>query len=149
MLTFCYKNHTLKWGIEVKNVLSLIIHFVLMGVLATALAQNSTRPDQIVLLYICQTEHDLEKIIEWESKDPLRYRAATHNGTLMPLDAARESAAAMIAADKVRCDESNRVVVELRRTEGNGSGTVVEVLDGDKLERYCPRTVKQYGHPCR
>jgi len=133
----------------VKNVLSLIMFFVVIGVLATSLAPNATRPDQIILLHICQTEHDLEQILEWESKDIVRYRAATRNGTIMPLDAARESAAAMIAADKMRCDESNRVVIELRRSEGNGSGTVVEVLDGDKLERYCPRTIKRYGHPCR
>lgn len=132
-----------------KLVLFFIIFFVVIVTLAISFAQDSTRPDQIMLLNICQTEHDLEEILEWETKDPTRYRAATRNGTIMPLDAARESAAAMIVADMIRCDESNRVVIERRRSERNGGGTVVEVLDSDKLERYCPRTIKQYGHPCR
>ena len=56
-------------------------------------AAPATGLDQIVKLYMCQTEHELKSINAWEYSDPARYREATKNGTVMPVDAAMDRAA--------------------------------------------------------
>ena len=56
-------------------------------VLAAPFAAPALAVDQVVKLYLCQTEHELDRINAWENSDPARYREATKNGTIMPVDA--------------------------------------------------------------
>lgn len=105
--------------------------------------------DRVIKLYICQTEHDLEEITSCEYSDPEKYRAATKNGRVTPLDAARESAASLISMDKVLCDPDKNLVIEKYQAEGNSKKAYQHRVEGDELDRYCPRTMKKYGHPCR
>jgi hypothetical protein len=105
--------------------------------------------DQVVKLYICQTEHDLEEITSCEYSDPAKYRQATKNGKLTPLEAAQESAGTFVSMDRIQCDADNRLVIEKSRGEGKSKTTYLQPLEGVELEQYCPRTIKKYGHPCR
>jgi hypothetical protein len=105
--------------------------------------------DQVIKLYICQTEHDLEEITSCEYSDPEKYRAATMNGRMTPLDAAQESAGSLIAMDKVMCDQDKNMVIEKYQVDGNLRKAYQHRVEGSELERYCPRTIKKYGHPCR
>ena len=105
--------------------------------------------EQVLKLYICQTEHDPEEITSCEYSDPEKYRAATMNGRVMPLDAARESAGTLIAMDKVQCDSDKNLVIEKYHVEGSSKKAYQHRVEGAELERYCPRTIKKYGHPCR
>jgi hypothetical protein len=105
--------------------------------------------DQVVKLYICQTEHDLEEITACEYSDPERYRLATKNGKRTPLDAAQESAGTFVSMDRIQCDSDNRLAIEKYRGEGNSRTPYMYPLEGGELEQYCPRTIKKYSHPCR
>ncbi len=116
--------------------------FLLLAVPALSL-------DQVIKLYICQTEHNLEEITSCEYSDPEKYRQATKNGKLTPLDAAREAADTFVAMDRIQCDSDNKVVIEKYRVEGNSKKSYLHPLEGSELEQYCPRTIKKHGHPCR
>ncbi|MBN1497521.1 MAG: hypothetical protein JXA07_12165 [Spirochaetes bacterium] len=105
--------------------------------------------DQVMKLYICQTERDLEEITSWEYSDPEKYRQATKDGKLMPLDAARESAATVVALDKIRCDSENQVVIEREHITDGKKAVRMDRLSGPELAAYCPRTLKKYGDLCR
>src|SRR4030042_95400 len=105
--------------------------------------------DQVIKLYICQTEHDLDEITSWEYSAPDKYREATKNGTLTPLDAARAKAGSMVAAEKIQCNSEQQVVIEEYRDISDPSSLRIDPLEGAELERYCPQTIKQYGNPCR
>ena len=105
--------------------------------------------DQVVKLYICQTEHDLEALLSCEYSDPERYRKATKNGRITPVDAARESAGSLVSLDRIQCDDDKRVLIEKYRVEGKAETAYMHPLEGAELEQYCPRTIKKYGHPCR
>ncbi len=123
----------------------LLCHLALLLVIAAP----AISLDQVIKLYICQTEHDLEEITSSEYSDPEKYRAATKNGRMTPLDAARESAASLISMDKVQCDPDRDLVLEKYRLEGNSKKAYMHRVEGDELNRYCPRTIKKHGHPCR
>jgi hypothetical protein len=104
--------------------------------------------DQVIRLYICQTEHDLDEITAWEYSAPEKYREVTKNGKMTPLDAARDLAGNFVASDKIQCNSDNQVVIERYKSEG-GQNTVYRApLNGPELEKYCPRTVKKYGNLC-
>ncbi len=105
--------------------------------------------DQVVKLYICQTEHDLEEITSWEYSAPEKYRQATKNGKLTPLDAAQESAGNLVAMEKIQCDAENKVAIQNYRNENDPGTAFMRRMEGPELEQYCPRTIKKYGHPCR
>src|SRR4030042_352306 len=83
--------------------------------------------DQVIRLYICQTEHDLDEITSWEYGAPEKYRQATKNGKLTPLEAARESAGYIVGNDKIQCNSDNQVVVERSKSEG-GQNSVYKAL---------------------
>jgi hypothetical protein len=102
--------------------------------------------DQVVKLYLCQTEHELDLITGWENSDPARYREATKNGTIMPLDVARERASFMVSTDRIACDAENRLTVE---KQAGGKSAGMAVVEGPGLDAYCPRTIAKHGHPCR
>jgi hypothetical protein len=105
--------------------------------------------DQIMKLYLCQTEHELDEITAWENSDPARFREATKNGTIMPVDAARDRAAFMVSTDRIVCDAENRLSVEKKGSGTAGSAPAMVVLEGPGLETYCPLTIKKHGHPCK
>jgi hypothetical protein len=105
--------------------------------------------DQVVKLYICQIEHDLDEITSWENTAPDKFRIATKKGKLTPLEAAQESAGMFVNTERIRCDEENRVVVEKIKSEGKIETPYFAIMDGTELESYCPRTMKNYGHPCK
>ncbi len=114
---------------------------------ALAAAGPGSPLDPIIRLYICQTEHELNSITEWERSDPPRYREAVKNGDITPVDAAREAAGFLVATDRIRCGAEGKIEIE---TPGkNGALASVSVLDDGDLERHCPLTMKKYGHPCR
>jgi hypothetical protein len=104
--------------------------------------------DQVEKLYMCQTEHDLDEINAWEYAAPEKYREATKNSTLMPMDAALASAGDLVAADKIRCDKDNQVVIEKLKDDGDPNSAYPYALKGAELEKYCPITLKKHGHPC-
>ncbi len=117
------------------------------GIFALPFAVPALCLDQIVKLYMCQTEHELKSINAWENTDPARYREATKNGTVMPMDAAMDRAALLVSTDKIICDDEGRVAVE---KAGESAGpAVLEVLEGAGLDSYCPLTIRKHGHPCR
>jgi hypothetical protein len=119
------------------------------AVLSAPFAVPALGVDQIVKLYLCQTEHELDQITAWEYADPGRYREATKNGTIMPIDAARDRAAFIVSTDRIVCDADNRLTVEKQGSDTGGSPTAMVVLEGPALETYCPRTIKKHGHPCK
>ena len=104
--------------------------------------------DQVVRLYICQTEHDLDEITSWEYSAPEKYREATKNGRLTPLDAARESAGNLVANDKIQCNSDNQVVIERYKSEGDQNTVYMAPLNIPELAQYCPRTMKKYVNLC-
>ncbi|MBN2158254.1 MAG: hypothetical protein JW807_02575 [Spirochaetes bacterium] len=101
--------------------------------------------DQILKLYICQTERELDNITAWEYDNPVKYRQATRNGTLTPLDAARQRAGSLISNETIYCDSENQFIIN----EENTAASNTKRLDNRELEHYCPRTLKKYGHPCK
>jgi hypothetical protein len=115
-------------------------------ILCFPLRAPATGTDRAVVLYLCQTERELEQITAWEYADPDRYRTATKNGSLMPVDAARERAAFLVSTDRVTCDAENRLSVE---KADSGKIAAMVAIEGPALEAYCPRTLKKHGHPCR
>ncbi len=123
----------------------LLCHLGLILVLAAPAASL----DQVVKLYICQTEHDLEEITSCEYSDPEKYRRVTKNGKLTPLEAAQESAGTFVSMDRIQCDADNRLVIEKSSGEGKTKTSSLHPLEKAELEQYCPRTLKKYGHPCR
>ena len=120
---------------------------------ALALCARHTNPargiDQVIKLYICQTEHELDEIIASETSNPEKYARATNKGRKSPLDAARDSARVMVGNEKLRCDADDRVVVERLRVEGDAKSAYTAVLEGPDLEKYCPETIKKHGNPCK
>lgn len=117
------------------------------GIFALPFAAPALCLDQVVKLYMCQTEHELKSINAWENTDPARYREATKNGTVMPMDAAMDRAALLVSSDRIICDKEGRVAVE---KAGEGAGpAVLAVLEGAGLDSYCPLTIRKHGHPCR
>ncbi len=104
--------------------------------------------DQVIRLYICQTEHDLNEITSWEYTAPEKYRQATKDGKRTPLDAARESAGYFVGTDKIECNADNQVVVERSKSEGGKTHVHKALLGGPELEAYCPKTIKKYGNLC-
>ncbi len=122
---------------------------VLCGLLALIMAPPGHSIDSVIKLYICQTEHELEKITLWEKTKPARYREAVKNGDRTPVDAARDTAGFLIATDRIRCDDNGSIVIEKYRSEGDTSSAYMDALKDAELERHCPRTLQQYGHPCR
>jgi hypothetical protein len=104
--------------------------------------------DQIIRLYICQMEHDLDEITSWEYASPEKYRQATKNGKLTPLEAARESAGYLVGNDKIQCNSDNQVVIERYKSEGGQNSAFQALLSGPELAAYCPRTIKKYGNLC-
>jgi len=115
---------------------SLLIPVLLLGV------------DQVIRLYICQTEHDLDEITSWEYAAPEKYREATKNGKLTPLEAARESAGYLVGTEKIECNSDNQVVIERYKSDGGRKSVLKVVLSGPELAAYCPRTMKKYGNLC-
>lgn len=105
--------------------------------------------DQVIKLYMCQTERNLEEITACEYSDPEKYRLATKNGRLTPLEAAQAAAETAITMDRIQCDSDNKVAVERYRGEGTARTAYLHTLEGAELEQYCPRTIKKHGHPCR
>lgn len=118
-------------------------------VLCLLMAAPAVSLDQVVKLYICQTEHDLEEITSWEYSKPEKYNKATKNGKLTPLDAAQESAGTLVSLERIQCNADRAIVIEQYRVEGDPATAYQRLLEGAELERYCPRTLKKYGHPCR
>lgn len=120
---------------------------------ALALCARYSNPahciDQVIKLYICQTEHDLAEIIASETADPDKYAAATKKGRKSPLDAARETARLMVADEKLGCDKDNQVAIEQFKVEKGVKKIYRAVLSGQELERYCPETIKKHGNPCK
>ena len=104
--------------------------------------------DQVIKLYICQTEHDLDEITSWEYAAPEKYKEATKNGKLTPLDAARESAGYLVGTEKIECNADNQVIIERSKNEGGQSKIYKVVLSGPELAAYCPKTIKKYGNLC-
>jgi hypothetical protein len=104
--------------------------------------------DQVIRLYICQTEHDLDKITSWEYAAPEKYRQATKSGKLTPLEAARESAGFFVGNDKIQCNSDNQVVIERSKSEGDQNSVYMALLNSSELAAYCPRTIKKYGNLC-
>lgn len=104
--------------------------------------------DQVIRLYICQTEHDLDEITSREYAAPEKYRQATKNGKLTPLEAARESAGYLVGNDKIQCNSDNQVVIERLKSEGDQNSVYKALLNGSELAAYCPRTIKKYGNLC-
>lgn len=105
--------------------------------------------DQVVKLYICQTEHDLAEIMEWETSDTVKYKEATKNGTLTPLDAARKSAGSFVGNDKIQCNEKNQMMIEQLSADGDKKSAKITLIEGPDLMRYCPITIAKHGHPCK
>ncbi|HOT45995.1 MAG TPA: hypothetical protein PLM53_17450 [Spirochaetota bacterium] len=105
--------------------------------------------DQVIKLYMCQTEHNLEEITACEYSDPGKYRQATKNGRLTPLEAAQAEAETAITLERIQCDQDKKVVTERYRGEGTARAVYLHPLEGAELEQYCPRTIKKHGHPCR
>lgn len=118
------------------------------GIFIMPFALPAVGLDQIVKLYICQTEHELQTINAWEQTDPAKYRAATKDLTISPVDAAMDRAAFMVSTDRIICDADNRVAVLKSGGGGTGLPAVMTVLAGTELESYCPVTIKKNGHPC-
>ncbi len=110
-------------------------------------AAPATGLDQIVKLYMCQTEHELKSINAWEYSDPARYREATKNGTVMPVDAAMDRAALLVSTDRIACSADGRV--EIEKSSGGSGPAAMTVLEGAELDSYCPITIKKHGHPCK
>lgn len=136
--------------VQVMNsTISCISSFALRAAVALLLAAPAFCLDQVMKLYICQTEHDLEEISSWEYSDPEKYRQATKNGTLMPLDAARDSAGTKIMLEKIQCDEEYSVIVEREYSVEGKKAVRMDRLSGPALAAYCPRTLKKYGDLCR
>lgn len=131
------------------STISRMLRFSRRAALVLLLAAPAFCLDQVVKLYICQTEHDLDEITAWEYSDPEKYRQATKNGKLMPLDAARESAGTKVALEKIECDAENRVVVEREYTAEGKKAVRMDRLSGPELAAYCPRTLKKYVDLCR
>ena len=104
--------------------------------------------DQIVKLYICQTEHEIILINGWSVSDPERYRVATKDMTISPVDAAMDRAAFAVSTDRIICDDSNRVAVLKSGGGSTGLPAVMAPLEGAELEAYCPATIKKNGPPC-
>jgi hypothetical protein len=104
--------------------------------------------DQIIRLYICQTEHDLDEITTWEYSAPEKFREMTKNGRLTPLDAARELAGNFVANDKIQCNSDNQVVIDRYKLESGKNIVYKALLNGPELAQYCPRTMKKYGNLC-
>lgn len=120
-----------------------IITTLILILLASSLAINPALSlDRIIKLYLCQTEHSLEEITGWEYAYPERYRQATRDGSITPLDAARERAGSLVSSDDIQCDSDNQVVIHEKKKS-------MKRLSDRELEQYCPRTIKKYGHPCR
>ena len=117
------------------------------GIFASPFAAPALGLDQIVKLYMCQTEHELKSINAWEYSDPARYGAATKNGTVMPVDAAMDRAALLVSTDKIVCGEDGRISIE--KGAGGPGPAVMAVLEGAELDSYCPITIMKHGHPCR
>lgn len=141
---------TAKLKMPVKNsIISCMLRFARRAALVLLLAAPAFCLDQVMKLYICQTEHDLEEITSWEYSDPEKYRKATKNGKLMPLDAARESAGDMVAFEKIQCDSENQVVIEREYDRESKKAVRMDRLSGPELAAYCPRTLKKYGDLCR
>lgn len=117
------------------------------GIFTLPFAAPALGLDQIVKLYMCQTEHELKSINAWEYSDPARYREATKNGTVMPVDAALDRAALLVSTDKIACGEDGRV--EIEKGAGGPGPAAMAVLEGAELESFCPITIKKHGHPCK
>ena len=117
------------------------------GIVAAPFAAPALGLDQVVKLYMCQTEHELKSINAWEYSDPARYREATKNGTVMPVDAAMDRAALLVSTDKIVCGADGRVEIE-KGAAGSGPAAMA-VLEGAELDSYCPITIRKHGHPCK
>ena len=123
------------------------ISAAILAILVLVAADPGGTLDPVIRLYICQTEHELERITGWETADPPRYREAVKNGDITPVDAAREAAGFLVATERIRCGTDKNVEIE---TPGQNSDPAsVSVLDDGDLDRHCPRTIRKYGHPCR
>ena len=117
------------------------------GVFAAPFAAPALGLDQIVKLYMCQTEHELRSINAWENSDPAKFLEATKNRTVMPVDAAMDRAARMVSLDRIACDAGGRVTVD-KSPEGSGTPSMA-VLEGAELDSYCPITIRKHGLPCK
>ena len=145
----CRPNHT-----RIRSVMHIVANMTMKLLSAAAAAIALAAPfaapalavDQVVKLYLCQTEHELDLINAWENSDPARYREATKNGTIMPVDAARERASFMVSTDRIVCDAENRLTVE-KLVDGKRTG--MAVVEGPELNAYCPLTIAKHGHPCK
>ena len=104
--------------------------------------------DRVIRLYICQTEHDLDEITSWEYASPEKYRQATKNRKVTPLEAARVSAAYLVGTEKIECNSDNQVVIERSKSEWGQRSVLKVVLSGSELAAYCPRTIQKYGNLC-
>jgi hypothetical protein len=127
--------------------LKLIAAAAAVVIFAAPFAAPALGLDQIVKLYMCQTEHELKSINTWEYSDPAKFREATKNGTVMPVDAAMDRAALLVSTDKIICDGDGRVAIE-KSGEGPGPAALA-VLEGAELDSYCPITIRKHGHPCK
>jgi hypothetical protein len=131
-----------------KKIISLPLIILSCALVSLLIPVTVPGVDQVIRLYICQTEHDLDEITSWEYAAPEKYREATKNGKLTPLEAARGSAGYLVGTDKIECNADNQVVIERHKSEGGRRTVLKAVLRGPELAAYCPRTMKKYVNLC-
>jgi hypothetical protein len=133
--------------IKMKNYL-LPLSFLMALVIALQLSSlRGHGLNEFNKLYICQTERFLDIISRWETEMPGKYDRVTESGELAPFEAARIQARRYILDDLIVCDKNLEVV--LREKEAKSGTVTTNILSETALTRYCPRTIKEYGHPCR